>query len=108
VAAIALDCVYSAQARRQGGSVFYRTVLAWTVPLSKEIVSMCVPIVQSLSSDQLADLHTRFLVLLPRIETHGRIYFRHLRSNQKDEVFQEMRALGWLVRAAGSTRQRRW
>ena len=57
---------------------------------------MCVPIVQSLSSDQLADLHTRFLVLLPRIETHGRIYFRHLRSNQKDEVFQEMRALAWL------------
>ena len=55
---------------------------------------MCM--IQPLSADQLADLHTRFLVILPRIERHGRIYFRHVPKHKKDEVFQEMRALAWL------------
>src|SRR5476649_2086780 len=55
---------------------------------------MCM--IQALSPDQLADLHTRFLTLLPRIERHGRIYFRHVPRHKKDEVFQEMRALAWL------------
>jgi hypothetical protein len=57
---------------------------------------MCAPTIQALSVEQLADLHTRFLVLLPRIERHGRIYFRHLRGHPKEEVFQEMRSLAWL------------
>lgn len=57
---------------------------------------MCAPTIHPLSSAQLANLHTRFLVLLPKIETHGRIYFRHLRPHQKDEVLQEMRSLAWL------------
>jgi len=48
------------------------------------------------SPHQLADLHTRFQGLLPRIELHGRIYFRHLRSHRKEEVLQEMRSLAWL------------
>jgi hypothetical protein len=56
---------------------------------------MCAPTDQALSLDQLTDLHTRFLVLLPRIERHGRIYFRHLRSHRKDEVLQELRSLAW-------------
>jgi hypothetical protein len=57
---------------------------------------MCAPMIQALSLHQLTDLHTRFLVLLPKIETHGRIYFRHLRPHRKEEALQEMRALAWL------------
>jgi hypothetical protein len=41
-------------------------------------------------------LQARFLALLPRIERHGRIYFRHLRCpHRKEEALQEMRALAW-------------
>jgi hypothetical protein len=44
-----------------------------------------------------ADLHARFLELLPRIELHGRIYFRHVPCrHRKAEAIQEMIALGWL------------
>jgi hypothetical protein len=52
--------------------------------------------IQALSLHQLADLHTRFLMLLPKIETHGRIYFLYLRPHRKEEALQEMRALAWL------------
>jgi hypothetical protein len=42
------------------------------------------------------ELHARFRALLPRIELHGRIYFRHLRCpHRKADVIQEMRALAW-------------
>jgi len=51
-----------------------------------EIKSVCV-------SDE--TLHDRFLELLPRIETHGRIYFRHKKGADKLEALQEMRALAW-------------
>ena len=34
---------------------------------------MCAPTIHPLTPAQLADLHTRFLILLPRIERHGRI-----------------------------------
>ena len=45
---------------------------------------------------QLATLHAHFLALLPRIETHGRIYFRHVKCQcKKDEAIAEMRALAW-------------
>ena len=30
----------------------------------------------------LAELHARFLLILPRVELHGRIYFRHLRHHK--------------------------
>jgi hypothetical protein len=40
-------------------------------------------------------LQDRFLELLPRIETHGRIYFRHKKGEEKAEAMQEMRALAW-------------
>jgi hypothetical protein len=40
-------------------------------------------------------LHDRFLELLPRIETHGKIYFRHKKGEEKAEAMQEMRALAW-------------
>jgi hypothetical protein len=57
---------------------------------------MCAPMIQTLSLHQLTDLHTRFLVLLPKIETHGRIYFRYLRPHRKEEALQEMRSLAWM------------
>jgi hypothetical protein len=41
-------------------------------------------------------LHARFVALLPRIELHGRIYFRFLRCPEKKaDAIQEMRALAW-------------
>jgi hypothetical protein len=40
-------------------------------------------------------LHARFLALVPRIELHGRIYFRHLRGHEKADAIQEMLALAW-------------
>jgi hypothetical protein len=43
----------------------------------------------------LEELHDRFLLILPRVELHGRIYFRHLRCHQKADAIQEMRALAW-------------
>ena len=43
----------------------------------------------------LAALQAQFLVILPRVELHGRIYFRFLTPDQKDELLQEMRALAW-------------
>ena len=44
---------------------------------------------------KLDELHARFLDLLPRIELHGRIYFRHLKPHRKADAIQEMTALGW-------------
>ena len=39
---------------------------------------------------------SKFLKVLPAIEAHGRIYFRHLKAGDaKEEAIQEMRALGW-------------
>jgi hypothetical protein len=42
-----------------------------------------------------AGLHARFLAILPRIATHGRVYFRHLRRTDQEEAIQEMVALSW-------------
>jgi hypothetical protein len=46
-------------------------------------------------SRHLDQLHTQFLLILPRVELHGRIYFRCLTYDQKAELIQEMRALAW-------------
>jgi hypothetical protein len=53
------------------------------------------------------ELHARFLSILPRIELHGRVYFRHLRCpHQKEDAVQEMAALcwKWFVRLAARGR----
>jgi hypothetical protein len=47
------------------------------------------------ASNHLAQLHAKFLSILPRIERHGRIYFRHLSPHRKADAIQEMRALAW-------------
>jgi DNA-directed RNA polymerase specialized sigma24 family protein len=40
--------------------------------------------------------HARFLVLLPRIERHARIYFRHLRCPvRREDAVQETLCLAW-------------
>ena len=52
----------------------------------------------------LPHLQAAFLLLLPRIERHGRVYFRHVRcSHQREELLAEMRGLAWqwFVRLAG-------
>jgi hypothetical protein len=49
-------------------------------------------------------LQARFLNILPRIERHGRCYFRHVKCpHQREELLAEMRGLAWLwfVRLAG-------
>jgi hypothetical protein len=44
----------------------------------------------------LVALHAEFLSLLPRIERHGRVYFRDVRCPHKKEDFlAEMAALAW-------------
>jgi hypothetical protein len=51
---------------------------------------------RGVTSHCLVDLHARFLLILPRVELHGRIYFRHLRCrHRKADLIQEMRALAW-------------
>jgi hypothetical protein len=47
------------------------------------------------ASAHLAHLHAAFLSILPRVEQHGRIYFRHLPPHKKADALQEMRALAW-------------
>jgi hypothetical protein len=42
-----------------------------------------------------AQLHDRFLELLPRLERHGRIFFRGLKAHQKEEAIADMVALAW-------------
>src|SRR5205807_9550511 len=49
------------------------------------------------SSNLLDALHAGFLALVPRIERHGRIFFRHVACPQKrQDAVQEMVALSWL------------
>jgi hypothetical protein len=44
----------------------------------------------------LAHLHNVFLAdVLPRVETHGRIYFRHVSPDRKEDLLAEMRGLAW-------------
>jgi hypothetical protein len=41
-------------------------------------------------------LHHAFLAILPAIERHGRVYFRHLRClHRLEEALAEMTALAW-------------
>jgi hypothetical protein len=40
-------------------------------------------------------LHAAFLTILPRIELHGRVYFRHKKPDKRDEAIAEMVALAW-------------
>jgi hypothetical protein len=45
----------------------------------------------------LAQLQARFLAVMPRIEMHARIYFRHLKCpHQRDEALAECLALAWV------------
>jgi hypothetical protein len=49
--------------------------------------------VRSLPADE---LHSKFLALMPRIERHARIYFRHLPCpGKRDDALQECLALAW-------------
>jgi hypothetical protein len=42
------------------------------------------------------DLHNQFLALLPRIETHARIYFRGIKcADQRADKIRETVALAW-------------
>jgi hypothetical protein len=50
------------------------------------------------------ELHAHFLEIMPRVETHARIYFRHLRCpGRRDDAVAETVAVAWkwFVRAAG-------
>ena len=57
-----------------------------------------------------AELHSRFLVLLPRIETHGKIYFRHVGTFLRIIVFVVLpaQALQSIVLVSEGFRQTRF
>jgi hypothetical protein len=40
-------------------------------------------------------LHTAFLNILPRIQLHGDVYFRHRKPDRREEAVAEMIALAW-------------
>ncbi len=42
-----------------------------------------------------ASLHTSFLRILPRIRTHGQVYFRSVDKDKREELISEMVALCW-------------
>ena len=43
-----------------------------------------------------SELHRQFLAILPRIERHARIYFRHLKCDvKKEEAVADAIALAW-------------
>src|SRR5262245_54037173 len=46
---------------------------------------------------RLVHLHATFLTqVLPRVEAHGRVYFRHVKCpDRKEELLAEMRGLAW-------------
>jgi hypothetical protein len=49
-----------------------------------------------MDAQNLIAVQTTFQSLLPRIELHGSIYFRHLRCPQSlEDAIQEMRSLAW-------------
>jgi hypothetical protein len=56
---------------------------------------MNAPALPGSSVRSLADLHAAFLTILPRIELHGRCYFRHKKGEKRDEAICEMIALAW-------------
>jgi hypothetical protein len=45
--------------------------------------------------NHLAELHAVFLSILPRIELHGRVYFRHKSADAREELIAEMVGLSW-------------
>jgi hypothetical protein len=40
-------------------------------------------------------LHAAFLTILPRIQLHGRVYFRHKNPEKREEMIAEMVGLAW-------------
>jgi hypothetical protein len=49
----------------------------------------------SAACHHLAELHATFLAILPRIELHGRVYFRHKNAYAREELTAEMVGLAW-------------
>jgi hypothetical protein len=47
------------------------------------------------TSNPTDQLHAAFLTILPRIELHGRVYFRHKKGDKRDAAIAEMVALAW-------------
>jgi hypothetical protein len=64
-------------------------VCAWRV------ISMIAPTKPFPAAPAPDPLHAAFLAILPRVEQHGRIYFRHLGPHRKADAIQEMRGLAW-------------
>jgi hypothetical protein len=57
-------------------------------------MSVHVPV--SRPKQTMAGLHALFLLMLPRIEQHAQIYFRHVRCpQQRDDAIAEAIALSW-------------
>jgi hypothetical protein len=55
------------------------------------------PVRRSPNPVSVQHLHAGFLAIVPRIEAHGKVYFRHLKCpDRREDAIAEMVALSWL------------
>ncbi len=50
--------------------------------------------IESSEQKPVSEMHARFLQLLPRLQLHGRIFFRNLPLHKKEEAIAENDCLG--------------
>jgi hypothetical protein len=76
--------------------VFHHTTVPHRGGLYLEVVPMSEPVGASSVECDLDQLHAEFLAILPRIETHALIFFRHLRCpGRRADAIQETIAISW-------------
>ena len=57
---------------------------------------MNVPLNPHHANPSLDALHQGFLAILPRVELHARVFFRHLKCpHRKEDAVQEVVAISW-------------
>src|SRR5262245_50127836 len=67
------------------------------VPCSRRSSQMTALLSPAPGARSLHQVHAAFLAdVLPRVEAHGRVYFRHVRCpERKEELLSELRGLVW-------------
>ena len=65
-----------------------------TAPTEGAVSLEVVPLIPNPSVDP--TVQDQFLMLLPKLQNHGQIYFRNLKcADQKQDAIQEMVSLAW-------------
>jgi hypothetical protein len=79
-----------------GGSLPLKRTAPGTGAVPPEDVPVSAPRLPDTPAPSLHALHAAFLALiLPKVLSHGRVYFRHLNAERKEEYIAEMVALAW-------------